>query len=126
MRRATIFLVCGLSLLAGGAAAQEKKPADEAEGRAMTSSQVGKSSLEGAITTPLRDINVLKAEAPEVLVRAAANPYARPAKLTCAALRPEIAALDDALGDDFDEAPIRKDGTRATAYGLVSTATGGL
>ena len=126
MLKTTVSLLCGFGLMvaASGAAAQSPSKPDEApaSGRAMTSSDVGKSSIEGAVTTPLRDINVLKSEIPPALLQAAINPYA-PAPRTCAALRPEIEALNEALGEDFDEAPIQKDGTRATAYSLVSTAT---
>ena len=126
MYKTTISVICGLSLLASAGAAAAQKPAAKSEApeptRAMTSSDVGRSSIEGAVTTPLRDVNLVRAEIPDVLNRAAVNPYARPAKLTCAALRPEIAALNDALGEDFDEAPVKEDGTRSTAYGLVSSA----
>jgi hypothetical protein len=125
MLRTTVSLLCGFGLVvaASGAAAQTpSKPEEPASGRVMTSSDVGKSSIEGAVTTPLRDINILKLEIPPALLHAAANPYA-PAPRTCAALRPEIEALNEALGEDFDESPIQKDGTRATAYSLVSTAT---
>ncbi len=123
MRRMMISLIGGLGLVAAAGSAAAQQPAQqEPSGRAMTSSEVGKSSIEGAVTSPLRDINVLKSEIPPALLRAAANPYA-PAPRTCAALRPEIDALNEALGEDFDEAPIQKDGTRATAYSLVSTAT---
>ena len=126
MYRTTISLICGMGLLAGAGEAAAQKPAPKAEPsestRAMTSSDVGRSGLEGAVTTPLRDANLIRAEIPEVLTRAVVNPYARPAKLTCAALRPEITALNDALGEDFDEAAVKEDGTRSTAYGLVSSA----
>lgn len=123
MHRMMVSLIGGLGLLATASAAAAQHPApQQPAGRAMTSSEMGKSSIEGAVTTPLRDINVLKSEIPPALLHAAANPYA-PAPRTCAALRPEIEALNEALGEDFDEAPIQKDGTRATAYSLVSTAT---
>ena len=58
-----------------------------------------------AATTPLRDLNVVKAEIPEVLQRAKAAPYALPAAKDCAAIAAEIRQLDEVLGADLDAPP---------------------
>jgi hypothetical protein len=58
-----------------------------------------------AATTPLRDLNVVKAEIPETLQRAQVAPYALPAAADCAAIKAEIAQLDEVLGADLDAPP---------------------
>lgn len=55
-----------------------------------------------AATAPLNDLNVVQAKIPQVLQAAQKQPYLLPAGYTCEALALEIAALDDALGPDFD------------------------
>lgn len=55
-----------------------------------------------AATTPLSDLNVVRADIPEVLRAASAAPYAPPADASCAGLTAAIRALDDVLGPDLD------------------------
>ncbi|MCE4557397.1 hypothetical protein [Pelomonas cellulosilytica] len=55
-----------------------------------------------AATTPLSDINVVRADIPDVLKAAAAAPYATPADTSCAALAADVRALDEVLGPDLD------------------------
>lgn len=55
-----------------------------------------------AATTPLSDLNVVRAEIPEVLKAAAAAPYALPADASCGGLAASIRALDEVLGPDLD------------------------
>lgn len=55
-----------------------------------------------AATTPLSDLNVVRAEIPEVLQAAVAAPYAVPEDTSCASLAASIRALDDVLGPDLD------------------------
>lgn len=55
-----------------------------------------------AATTPLSDLNIVRAEIPEVLKAAAAVPYAMPADASCAGLAAGIRALDEVLGPDLD------------------------
>lgn len=55
-----------------------------------------------AATTPLSDLNVVRADIPEVLKAAAAAPYAPPADSSCAGLAAGIRALDEVLGPDLD------------------------
>lgn len=52
--------------------------------------------------TPLRDLNLDKRDIPEVLQKAAADPYATAGLGRCSALVDEIAALDAVLGADYD------------------------
>ena len=55
-----------------------------------------------AATTPLSDLNVVRADIPEVLKAAAAAPYAMPADASCTGLAASIRALDEVLGPDLD------------------------
>ena len=56
----------------------------------------------GAATTPLSDLNVVRADIPEVLKAAAAVPYAQPADASCGGLATGIRALDEVLCPDLD------------------------
>jgi len=58
-----------------------------------------------AATTPLSDLNVVRADIPDVLRAAAAAPYAMPADASCAGLTAGIRALDEVLGPDLDSPP---------------------
>jgi hypothetical protein len=55
-----------------------------------------------AATTPLADLNIVRAEIPQVLAAAQKAPYAAPADKACAAIGAEVQALDAALGADLD------------------------
>ena len=55
-----------------------------------------------AATTPLSDLNVVRAEIPPVLQEAQKAPYAAPADKSCAALAADVQALDAVLGADLD------------------------
>ncbi|CAM3985688.1 hypothetical protein [Roseateles saccharophilus] len=55
-----------------------------------------------AATTPLSDLNVVRADIPDVLKAAAAAPYALPADASCAVLAAGVHALDEVLGPDLD------------------------
>ncbi|MFG6467486.1 hypothetical protein [Roseateles sp. BYS87W] len=58
--------------------------------------------VSNAATTPLSDLNVVRAEIPDVLKAAAAAPYAAPVDGRCPALLADIRALDEVLGPDLD------------------------
>jgi len=55
-----------------------------------------------AATTPLSDLNVVRAEIPDALKAAAAAPYALPADASCSGIAAGIRALDEVLGPDLD------------------------
>ena len=77
-----------------------------------------------AATTPLSDLNVVRADIPEVLKAAAAAPYAQPADASCTGLAAGIQALDEVLGPDLD-APTGKGNTGLLERG-EDAATGAL
>ncbi|MFG6433517.1 hypothetical protein [Roseateles sp. LYH14W] len=84
----------------------------------------GGDKVANAATTPLSDLNVVRADIPEVLRAAAAAPYAPPADLSCPALTASIQALDEVLGPDLD-APAGKGGPSLLERG-EDAATGAL
>lgn len=83
MQKLSLSLLAVAALVAGCASSNQDKVAN-------------------AATTPLSDLNVVRAEIPEVLKAAAAAPYAVPADASCASLAAAIRALDDVLGPDLD------------------------
>jgi len=58
--------------------------------------------LATAATTPLNDLNLVKADIPAVLSQAQKQPYAVPEPLSCDLLGQEIHDLDAVLGPDLD------------------------
>jgi len=58
--------------------------------------------LAEAATSPLADLNLVRAKIPPVLLEAKQAPYAVPAGTGCAALVAQVAALDEVLGPDLD------------------------
>lgn len=55
-----------------------------------------------AATTPLSDLNIVRADIPEILVDAQKHPYLAPADSNCETLVVEIHKLDEVLGADLD------------------------
>lgn len=58
-----------------------------------------------AATSPLSDLNLVKAPIPPALVEAQKRPYALPADTGCTALAAEVRSLDEVLGADLDAPP---------------------
>ena len=95
-----------------------------------TSDQLNHESVEGAVTSPLRDLNVMRTKIPEVLLKALADPYARPTRgWKCPALVSMIRPLDSVLGPDIDRVPPGDenllDRGRATALGAAADLASG-
>jgi len=88
----------------------------------QTTSQATSENLQGAVSSPLRDVNVLRTKIPDVLLQAMADPYVRPRPANCGGLRTAIIPLDEALGPDLDRPAERGEGmmTSETAYGAVA------
>ena len=61
-----------------------------------------KASVADAATTPLSDLNLVRADIPPVLLAAQRQPYVVPADTNCAALLADVRALDEVLGADLD------------------------
>lgn len=58
-----------------------------------------------AATTPLSDLNLVRAEIPPPLIEALKAPYRLPAEPGCAAIATEVAQLEAVLGADLDVPP---------------------
>ncbi len=92
-------LIAPLALLVLAAcAAPQPQPIHEFE---KPESKADAQILEAA-TTPLSDLNIVRAEIPPALVAALKAPYARPADGSCTGIAEEIRALDAVLGADLD------------------------
>ena len=92
-------LICTLTVLPLLAACAPPAPPP---GRIVTSEQANRSGLTGAAAAPLRDVNLMRTEIPQVLLDALADPYMRPRPFTCAQYIALVRPLDEALGPDFD------------------------
>jgi len=99
---------CGAAVLAlcvgmGAAdAALADKSRKETAKVPQTSAEANTDNLGSAVVAPLRDINVVRSDIPDLLKKAVADPYAPP-KAGCAPLKAEIEQLDAVLGDDYDD-----------------------
>ena len=71
--------------------------------RIQTTSEAKRESFQGAVSAPLRDVNVLRTKIPPVLLEAMADPYKRPEPASCAELIGLLEPLNGALGADLDE-----------------------
>jgi|GEM_PF-2565160 len=99
-------------------------PPPDPSNQMKTSDQLKRESVQGAATAPLRDLNVVRAKIPDVLLQALDDPYARPPRsFKCAALVALIRPLDEALGPDIDKVPVSDenlmDRGRSTALGVA-------
>lgn len=78
-------------------------PASSAAGAsAAGSAPAMEARLGQAAVAPLNDLNLLRAEIPEVLRAARKAPYEPPAELSCDRLAAEVRRLDAVLGADLD------------------------
>lgn len=90
-------------LLAALLSACASKPV--ATGEAPDAASKRQAQISDAATTPLSDLNLVRAEIPPVLVAAQRSPYAPPLDRACPALAADVQALDAVLGPDLDTPP---------------------
>ena len=141
MRNSPLRLILAVAVLAGAAngpvataapkqitpppaALPPPPPPPDPANQMRTSDQLKRESVQGAATTPLRDLNVVRAKIPEVLLQALDDPYARPPRsFKCPALAALIRPLNEALGPDIDLLPASDenlmDRGRSTALGVA-------
>lgn len=79
------------------------QPTDD--GRIKSTSEANRDGITGAMTAPLRDVNIVRTKIPRILLEAMDDPYQRPAKADCKTLIALIQPLDTALGEDIDRNP---------------------
>lgn len=90
-----------LSLVVAACATKPPPP----PGRVQTTEQVNRSGLVGAVSSPIRDLNLLRTKIPPVLLEALEDPYAKPSPMTCPEIAARLRPLNEALGADIDEPP---------------------
>jgi hypothetical protein len=106
-------------------------PADPAN-QVKTADQLKRESVQGAVTAPLRDLNVDRTKIPEVLLAALTDPYARPpVRWKCPQLNALLVPLNEALGPDIDLTPAGADESlmdrgKASALGLGADLASGM
>jgi hypothetical protein len=99
--RSLLLIILVLPVLAACASKGEPPPQ-----KIQTTSDANKDGIDGAVSAPLRDMNLLRTKIPPALLEAMAEPYARPPKKTnCDTLISMVAPLDLALGEDVDRVP---------------------
>jgi len=86
-------------------AAPEAKPSTKVQ----TTSEANSESVAGAAKAPLRDLNLIRTQVPDVLIQALADPYARPKTKKCQELTSLLKPLNDALGADLDVPPTEEE-----------------
>lgn len=96
--RITPTLVLPLALLLAGCVSSRV----DKDGTIQTPAEANRAGVTGAVSAPLRDVNVLRTKIPAALLTSVAEPYARPNDLGCAGLIAEVRSLDEALGPDLD------------------------
>ena len=99
--RANRYGMAALALCLGVGAA-DAALAGKRQQTPQTSSEANTENLGAAVVAPLRDINVVRSQIPDLLKTAMADPYAPPSA-GCAPLKAEIDNLDAVLGDDYDD-----------------------
>lgn len=92
----------------------------------QTTSQAKRENLQGVVTAPLRDVNVLRTKIPDILLQAMSDPYARPKPASCKGITAALLPLNGALGADLDEPALDEDDLmergREGAYGAMAGA----
>ncbi len=105
-------------------------PPPDPANQMKTSDQLKRESVQGAATAPLRDLNVIRARIPDVLLQALDDPYARPPRsFKCPALAALVRPLDEVLGPDLDRLPAGDedllDRGKSTALGTAADLASG-
>lgn len=113
---------CAVAVLALslGLGATDAALAGKRQKAPQTSAEANTESLGSAVAAPLRDINVVRSEIPDLLKKAQTDPYASP-KMGCAPLKAEIDQFDEVLGDDYDD---RSDDPKSGQGGMARPVLG--
>ena len=122
----TLLLCLGASQAASGQQSPEPTPP-----QVQTTDQINRGSVSGAVSSPMRDLNLLRSKIPPVLLEALEDPYQRPKPATCSELIVLLRPLNEALGADIEEPSSPddraliakgKDVAGDTALGLMASA----
>jgi len=101
-RGAMLAVIAALTAAGPGLAATPAKPPAAPVQEPVTGRH---DNLGTAVSTPAEDLNLRKTPIPEVLQRAASNPYDMRGMDRCAGIGVEMARLNAALGPDRDAPP---------------------
>lgn len=95
---------CAVAVLALGlgVGATDEALAGKRQKTPQTSAEANTDNLGAAMAAPLRDINLVRSDIPDLLKKAQVDPYAPPSP-GCGPLKAEIQKFDDVLGDDYDD-----------------------
>jgi hypothetical protein len=122
MRRAALAVALPVALVVGGCTTTSATHPK----RVQTTSQAERETVEGAVSAPLRDFNLLRTKIPGVLLDALADPYGRPPPdATCEQMVALVAPLDVALGPDLDVPEKKQRDLRAKSRGATLGAVAG-
>jgi len=137
MRKLAVTLLASMAgfsataVAAAQAQPQPSSPPPPPPAQVQTTDQINRGSVVGAVSAPMRDLNLLRSKIPPVLLEALEDPYKRPKPATCSELIGLLGPLNEALGADIDEpsspddrALIAKgrDVAGDTALGMVASA----
>ena len=116
-----IWVVLPILLLSGCVAGR-----GDGSPQILTPSEAKRESMQGAVSAPLRDVNLLRSKIPDVLLRAMADPYQRPQPATCSRIAALVVELNRALGDDLDEPDENDESLMVRSKGAALGAVAGL
>ncbi len=121
---AVLALCLGLGAADAALAGKQEKdsPQKSAAKIPKTSAEANGDNLGSAMAAPLRDINVVRSQIPDLLIKATVDPYTPP-KTGCEPLKAEIDSLDAVLGDDYDDPKDdnKNDGMSRPVLGVVAS-----
>ena len=98
-----VLVFCLGATRAVGGQQQPPPPPPQQPAQVQTTDQMNRGSVVGAVSAPMRDLNLLRSKIPPVLLEALEDPYARPKPSTCSELIALLRPLNEALGADIDE-----------------------
>ena len=99
-------------------------PADGSS-KIQTTAEANREGVQGAVASPLRDVNLLQTKIPPVLLEAMADPYQRPHPASCAGITDALVPLNGALGADLDEPAVDEDDVMSRGKGAALGAVAG-
>jgi hypothetical protein len=119
--RTILLVISAFSLLTACATGRS-----DGSGQIQTTREANQENVRGAVSAPLRDVNVVRTKIPPILLEAMADPYARPPDPGgCKELTDMLTPVEEALGPDLDAPAPDEDDLmqrgQTTALGAAAT-----